>query len=48
MEKEQDWSYLAYDNKTNTVDMSQLDMATLEELLPWSPTVKQKCRNGRH
>ena len=40
--------YLAYDNKTNTVDMSQLDMATLEELLPWSPTVKQKCRNGRH
>ena len=32
----------------NTVDMSQLDMATLEELLPWSPTVKQKCRNGRH
>ena len=40
--------YLAYDNKTDTVDMSQLDMATLEELLPWSPAAKQKCFNGRH
>ena len=40
--------YLAYDSKTDTVDTSQLDKATLEELLPWSPTAKQKCRNGRH
>ena len=40
--------YLAYDNKTDTVDMSQLDTATLEELLPWSPAAKQKCFNGRH
>ena len=39
--------YLAYDSKTDTVDTSQLDKATLEELLPWSPTAKQKCRNGR-
>ena len=40
--------YLTYDRKTDTVDTSQLDKATLEELLPWSPTAKQKCRNGRH
>ena len=40
--------YLTYDSKTDTVDTSQLDKATLEELLPWSPTAKQKCRNGRH
>ena len=40
--------YLTYDKKTDTVDTSKLDAATLEELLPWSPTAKRKCYNGRH
>ena len=40
--------YLAYDNKTKTVDTSKLSNATLEELLPWSPQAKAKCYNGRH
>ena len=40
--------YLTYDKKTDAVDTSKLDAATLEELLPWSPTAKRKCYNGRH
>ena len=40
--------YLTYNAKTDTVDTSKLDEATLEELLPWSPQAKAKCYNGRH
>ena len=40
--------YLTYNKKTDTIDTSKLDAATLEELLPWSPTAKLKCYNGRH
>ena len=40
--------YLTYDAKTDTVDTSKLNEATLKELLPWSPQAKAKCYNGRH